>query len=148
MLAGMSASNAPDVARRLSIGDVAARVGLSVDTLRFYEREGLFVSPVRRDGSGRRTYSENDISWLGFCLRMRASGMPLTAIREYVDLVRQGPGNEQDRLAVLRAHEQHVRAQLHELQACLDLITRKVRLYEEHLGAGTAGMLWSPPAGG
>ncbi|MGW0227873.1 MerR family transcriptional regulator [Actinopolymorpha singaporensis] len=142
----MSTSNAPEVAgapRCLGIGDVAARTGLSVDTLRFYEREGLFVSPVRRDGSGRRVYTENDVSWLEFCLRMRASGMPLTTIREYVDLVRQGPGNEQDRLAVLHAHEQHVRAQLRELHACLDLITHKVRVYEEHLGAGTAGSLWS-----
>ncbi len=147
----MSASNAPEVADvvRLSIGDVAARTGLSIDTLRFYEREGLFVSPVRRDESGRRAYSENDVAWLRFCLRMRASGMPVTTIREYVDLVRQGPGNEEDRLAVLRAHEQHVRAQLHELQACLDLITHKVRVYEEHLGAGTAGSLWShSPADG
>jgi DNA-binding transcriptional MerR regulator len=135
-----------EVTANLSIGQVAERTGLSVHTLRFYEREGIFASPVRRGSSGRRVYSEDDVGWLSTCTRFRDSGMPLTAIRRYADLVRQGPGNEKDRLSLLRAHQEHVIAQIGELTECLDLISYKVRVYEEHVAEGTADRLWSAPA--
>ena len=79
----------PEAELRLSIGQVAERTGLSVHALRFYEREGLFVTPVHRGAAGRRVYTEWDLEWLEVCVRLRASGMPPTAIRRYADLVRQ-----------------------------------------------------------
>ncbi|MEV5707920.1 MerR family transcriptional regulator [Actinoallomurus sp. NPDC052274] len=93
----------PDSASLLSIGQVAERTGLSVHALRFYEREGVLVDPVRRGPAGRRVYSENDVEWLTVCIILRASGMPLPAIRRYTELVREGDGNEEERLALLRA---------------------------------------------
>ncbi|GIG39307.1 hypothetical protein Cph01nite_10690 [Cellulomonas phragmiteti] len=60
----------------LSIGEVARRSGLSIHTLRLYEREGLLTGPVRRDAAGRRRYSAWDVEWLGSCRLFRASGMP------------------------------------------------------------------------
>jgi len=135
-----------DSTPELSIGQVAERTGLSVHALRFYEHEGLFVGPVRRGPNGHRLYSEWDVGWLEVCIRFRSSGMPLTAIRRYVDLVRQGSGNEEDRLTILRRHQEQVTAQLGELAECLDLINYKIRVYEEHLAHGTAGSVWSVPA--
>jgi hypothetical protein len=44
------------------------------------------------------------VEWLSTCIVLRASGMPPTTIRRYVDLVSQGDGNEAARLAVLRQH--------------------------------------------
>ncbi|HEY1320824.1 MAG TPA: MerR family transcriptional regulator [Streptosporangiaceae bacterium] len=132
-------------APELSIGDVAARTGLSVHALRYYEREGVLPRAVRRGSNGRRVYTEDDVEWLDMCIHFRASGMPLTAIRRYAGLVRQGTGNEADRLAVLRQHQEHVTAQLAQLNECLDIISYKVKVYEEHLARGTAGQLWSPP---
>lgn len=129
--------------QRLSIGQVAARTGLSVHALRFYEREGLLASPVERGPAGRRVYSEQDVEWLTICTNLRASGMPLTAIRRYTDLVRQGSGNEVDRLALLRRHREHVTTQISQLTACLDLINYKIGVYEHHLAEGTADGLWS-----
>ena len=105
----------PEVALSLSIGQVAERTGLSVHALRFYEREGILATPVRRGPGGRRVYSEWDMDWLDVCTRLRASGMPLTAIRRYADLVRAGAGNEEERLALLRRHQEHVTAQIGEL---------------------------------
>ena len=136
----------PEVAPGLSIGQVAERTGLSVHALRFYEREGIFAAPVRRGPGGRRVYSEWDMDWLAVCTRLRASGMPLTAIRRYAGLVRAGAGNEEERLALLRRHQEHVTAQIGELTACLELISFKVRLYEDRVAAGAADPLWSPPA--
>jgi DNA-binding transcriptional MerR regulator len=127
----------------MSIGQVAERTGLSVHALRFYEREGILANPVGRARGGRRIYTEDDVEWLSMCITLRSSGMPLPALREYANLVRQGPGNEKERLAVLRQHQERVSAQIADLTESLDLISYKVRIYEERLAQGTADTLWS-----
>jgi DNA-binding transcriptional MerR regulator len=137
-----------DTTPGLSIGQVAERTGLSVHTLRLYEREGLLASPVRRTSNGRRVYSEWDVEWLSYCTKFRASGMPLATIRRFAELVRHGRGNEDQRLALLRQHRQRITDQIAELTACLNLINHKVLVYEQHLSQGTAHDLWStPPVG-
>lgn len=122
----------------LSIGQVAERTGLSVHALRFYEREGLLVNPVRRDGAGRRVYGDDDVDWLNLCIILRASGMPVPAIRRYTELFCEGSGNEKERLALLREHRDRVLAQMERLHRCLDLISYKVHVYEDVL-AGEHG---------
>ncbi|WP_405733333.1 MerR family transcriptional regulator [Streptomyces sp. NBC_01537] len=117
--------------QELSIGQVAERTGMSVHALRLYEREGLLAGQVRRAPNGRRAYSEWDVEWLTNCTRFRATGMSLATIRRYAELVRQGPGNEDERLALLRRHQRQVVDRIAELTECLDLITRKVAVYEE-----------------
>jgi DNA-binding transcriptional MerR regulator len=129
----------------LSIGQAAARTGLSVHALRFYEREGLLASPVPRAAGGRRAYREEDLEWLNLCIKLRSSGMPLTAIRRYAELVRQGAGNEQDRLTVLREHQDRITDQVAALTTCLELIAVKVKLYEDSLAAGIPDPIWTPP---
>lgn len=133
----------PQVASGLSIGQVADRTDLSVHALRFYEKEGLLVTPVRRDSAGRRIYGEADVNWLVHCTMLRASGMPLTEIRRYAELIREGRGNETERLELLRTHQARVREQMRQLDRALDLISHKVGVYEDHLDAGTATGLWN-----
>ncbi|MEU0091560.1 MerR family transcriptional regulator [Kribbella sp. NPDC006257] len=130
----------------LSIGQVAERTGLSVHALRFYEREGILAEPVRREANGRRVYSEDDVDWLDMCIKFRSSGMPLDTIRKYTELIRQGPGNELERLELLRSHQQHVAEQIEELKECLRVITYKVDIYTEHVNRGTADTLWVGPS--
>jgi DNA-binding transcriptional MerR regulator len=127
----------------LSIGEVAERTGLSVHALRFYEREGILAHPVRRGVNGSRVYTEQALEWLKICSSLRDSGMPLAGIRRYAALIRQGPGNEQDRLALLRQHRERVMGQIGDLNRCLDLISWKVSVYEERLAQGKAGDLWT-----
>ena len=143
---GAGPETPPDMEPRLSIGQVAGRTGLSIHTLRFYEREGLFATPVHRGTGGHRVYSEWDLEWLEVCVKLRASGMPLTAIRRYAGLVRAGTGNEEDRLSLLRQHQQRVTARIAALTECLDLVTFKIRLYEACLAQGSADPLFTPPA--
>jgi DNA-binding transcriptional MerR regulator len=130
----------------LSIGQVAERTGLSVHALRFYEREGLLADPVRRESNGRRVYTEDDVEWLDMCIKFRSSGMPLDTIRKYTDLVRQGPGNEQARLELLRSHQDHLAVQIEELNECMRVITFKVDCYQQALDDGTASCLWVAPS--
>ncbi|WP_369070512.1 MerR family transcriptional regulator [Kineococcus terrestris] len=128
---------------RFSIGEVSALTGVSVDTLRFYEREALFVHPVARDAAGRRSYGTFEVEWVRMCARLRGTGMPLPTIREYADLVRAGEGNERERYGLLRAHQQRVEEQVAELVAARDAIAAKADLYAARLADGTAGQLWA-----
>jgi DNA-binding transcriptional MerR regulator len=135
----------------LSIGQVARRTGLSVHALRLYERAGVLAGEVRRDRAGRRVYSEWDVEWLGNCVLFRASGMPLATIARLARLVRDGQGNESERLDLLRAHQRQITEQLARLHDCLVLIEAKVASYERHLAAGATGDPWqrqpAPTAG-
>ncbi|MBB5074973.1 MerR family transcriptional regulator [Nonomuraea endophytica] len=129
----------------LSIGDVSQATGLSVHALRFFEREGLFLRDIPRTQGGQRAYERPDVDWLLLCNRLRESGMPIATVKRFADLVKEGPGNEPDRLALLREHERQVEAKIDELRACLAVIHDKVVVYERHVEAGTATGLWSPP---
>ncbi|MEV1157121.1 MerR family transcriptional regulator [Micromonospora chokoriensis] len=133
------------VGKGLSIGQVAQRTGLSVHTLRLYERAGLLAGEVRRDASGRRVYSAWDVEWLTNCVKFRTSGMPLATISRLAQLVREGAGNEAERLDLLREHQRRITEQLAHLRDCLDLIDLKVDSYERHLAAGASGDPWQQP---
>jgi len=126
----------------LSIGQVARRTGLSVHTLRLYEREGLLAGVVDRDRSGRRLYSSWEVDWLSNCVKFRASGMRLATISRLAQLVRDGSGNETERLELLREHRRHIIEQQAQLQDCLDLINAKVAGYEQHLADAAPGDPW------
>ena len=117
----------------LSIGQVAERTGLSVHTLRFYEKAGIFLTPPRRDPGGRRVYTEDDIGWLTLCTILRAADMSLDDIRRYTELVRAGEGNEPERITLLRQHQALVQTRQEQLDRCLDLITFKIGVYEDIL---------------
>ena len=99
---------------------------------------------MRRLSNGRRIYHEEDLEWLAICTKLRSSGMSLAMIRQYIELARQGPGNEHERLRLLRRHENHVEAQIRELQDTLDVMRHKVRIYEDHVARGEADRLWNP----
>lgn len=128
---------------QLSIGEVAERSGLSVHSLRFYEREGLLLSTrIARDEGGRRRYSEVDVEWLYICTRLRASGMPIAQIRRFAELVRMGPGNEHERLEILKEHQQRVVSQMEHLNDCLEVITLKTNIYENYLNRNEPEQTW------
>lgn len=128
----------------LSIAEAAHRTGVSVHTLRYYERAGLIITPVDRTVTGRRRYQQLDLDWITVCTRLRATGMPIKAIRRYAQLVASGHGNEQERLALLEAHRAEVIAELTNLQDNLTLIDHKIDVYRGRLAAGDADQLWAP----
>ncbi len=76
--------------QRLRIGEVARRTGVSVQAIRFYEREGLLPEPERRP-SGYRAYPESVVRRLQFIRRAKDLGFSLREIRELFEL-RVEPG--------------------------------------------------------
>ncbi len=115
----------------LTVQETAERTGLSVHTLRYYEREGL-LSPIRRDaGSGHRRYTQEDLTRIYFLQKMRATGMPIPVMQRYVQLFQDGDDTLTERRQLLEAHREHVQAQLAELNDCLALIDYKIANYQQ-----------------
>ena len=114
----------------LTIAEAAARTGLTAHTLRYYERDGLMLVSPSRSASGHRRYTERDLTWIQLITRLRATGMPIRDVRRYAGLVRDGEGNEAERLALLKAHRERVEAQLAEVNAHLRAIDHKIGIYE------------------
>ena len=110
----------------LTIGAVAKRVGVAIDTIRYYEREGLLPEPQRR-ASGYRSYGEGTISQLRFIRRAKDLGFTLEEIRQLLALsadrqrgVKAVKQRAQQRLAALEqriAELQRVRDGLAQLVA-------------------------------
>ncbi|MDK1031917.1 MAG: heavy metal-responsive transcriptional regulator, partial [Planctomycetia bacterium] len=69
----------------LTIGKVAHHAGVGVETIRFYEREGLIEEPPRRQ-SGYRQYPEEAVSRIRFIRRAKELGFSLKEIKELLSL--------------------------------------------------------------
>ncbi|WP_149193470.1 heavy metal-responsive transcriptional regulator [Luteimonas suaedae] len=82
----------------MKIGELARRAEVGIDTLRYYEREGL-LSPPRRLASGYRSYGEDDVARLHFIRRAKTLGFTLAEIRELLAL----SGRREDDMAGMKA---------------------------------------------
>jgi DNA-binding transcriptional MerR regulator len=122
-----------DAERALSIAEAAEASGLSAHTLRYYERTGL-LEPVHRNGSGHRRYRPADLERITFLTRLRATGMPIREVRRYAELMKAGDTTNEERLAMLEAHRDNVRAGLEATARNLELVEWKIDFYRERLG--------------
>jgi DNA-binding transcriptional MerR regulator len=128
----------------MSIAEAARRTGISAHTLRYYERAGLVITDIDRTSGNRRRYHQIDLDWIAVCTKLRATGMPIKAIKRYAELVAEGHGNEKERLALMEAHSADVTARIAELQQNLELINHKIDVYRGRLAANDADRLWAP----
>jgi DNA-binding transcriptional MerR regulator len=116
-----------------SISEAAAATGVSTHTLRYYERAGLMLDRVPRAASTHRRYTDDDIRWVEFLTKLRATGMPIRQVRLYTEMARRGAESEPDRLALLEQHRRSVLEQLEEMHANLAAIDHKIALYRERI---------------
>jgi len=114
-----------------SIGEAAAKCGLSPHTLRWYERIGL-VGPVAKGGDGRRRYSDADLDWLSLITRLRETGMPVSDMQRYAELVRSGAG-QAERLELLKRHRAEVRRALAAQRETLKVLDSKIDTYARQI---------------
>jgi DNA-binding transcriptional MerR regulator len=121
----------------MTIAQAAREAGVSAHTIRYYESAGL-LAPIERNGSGHRRFTPEDVQWIVVCTKLRATGMPIRRIRQYAELVRDGDGNELERLALLEAHREDVLRRLESVQRNLELVDNKIALYRERLGVGAS----------
>lgn len=100
----------------LTIGAVAKRAGVAIDTIRYYEREGLLPEPLRR-ASGYRSYNETAISRLRFIRRAKDLGFTLEEIRDLLAL-------SADRHRGVKAVRQRAQQRLASIDARIAELTR------------------------
>lgn len=100
----------------LAIGAVSARTGCKVETIRFYEREGLLPAPTRSSG-GYRLYSQNHLKRLTFIRRARALGFSIDEVRKLLTLADERKRPCAEVRVVAGAHLEDVRAKIADLRA-------------------------------
>jgi DNA-binding transcriptional MerR regulator len=113
----------------VTIGEASRVSGLPVETLRYYDREGLF-GDLPRDSGGRRRFTRDALGLLDVLLRLRRTGMPIEQVREFAEHVRAGDELRAGRLALLRAHRERVAIDLAQLVADLEVIDWKIAAYQ------------------
>ena len=116
----------------MKIAEVSEQFGLSVDTLRYYERVGL-IPPVNRNESGIRNYNELDLRRVDFIKCMRGAGLPVEVLIEYMGLVQQGDSTIEARKEILIEQRDLVAARLEEMQKTLERLNYKIDVYEKAL---------------
>ena len=116
----------------MKIAEVSQRHGISIDTLRYYERIGL-LPPVNRSENGIRDFNELDLRRVNFIKCMRSAGLPIEVLIEYVGLVQQGDQTIEARKEILKEQRDLLTIRMQEMQKTLDLLEHKITLYENVL---------------
>jgi DNA-binding transcriptional MerR regulator len=111
-----------------TIQQVAHQTGLSIDTLRYYERIEL-IEPIRRASSGHRRYSEQDIGWINLLIRLRKTGMPIARMVRFAQLRRQGLQTATERRILLEEHQAVLEQQMRELEQHMEALQYKITSY-------------------
>ena len=112
----------------LTPAQMSARTGVTIDTLRYYEKEGLLTDVARAD-SGHRRYSDDDVLWIEVLRCLRDTGMTMEQLRHYADLGEQGDHTEPERKRILTEHRAAVEQQIADRQAAIELIDHKLTFY-------------------
>ena len=115
---------------KLTIQEVSRATGLSAHTLRYYERIGL-IHPIAREENTRRRYTAEDVGWIDFLLKLRATGMSIKDMQKYAELQRQGDETLPERVEMLKSLRDKVEARMDELNEHLKLIYYKIEVYQK-----------------
>jgi DNA-binding transcriptional MerR regulator len=113
------------------IGELAARLGMTERTIRYYEELGLLESVKRVEG-GRRVYTDDDVQRLRFIQKLKMLGLTLQEMLELERMYRRHRSNRQvlpRLIELLDAHLGTTDERIHELAALRD----EIRSYREHV---------------
>src|SRR5512146_2903225 len=102
----------------MKIAEVGERYGISLDTLRYYERIGL-IPPVHRNEGGIRDYNDLDLRRVEFIKCMRSAGLSIEVLIEYVRLVQLGDETIEARKEILKEQRELLLVRMKELQKTL-----------------------------
>lgn len=117
----------PERADDLTIAEIGDLLGLSADTLRYYEKAGLVRVP--RTAGGRRRYDRAAVGRVIFITRLRASDMSIRDITHYLRLVDQGDHTMAERLEFMRAHRRRIEQRITDMQWALAVVDYKINSY-------------------
>jgi DNA-binding transcriptional MerR regulator len=113
-----------------TIQQVAEATNLSVHTLRYYERVGL-IHPIDRAENSHRRYTQDDIGWIDFLMKLRATGMTIQQMQRYSELQRLGDLSLPQRVEMLKSLRCQVEAHMAELNEHMNLLNFKIGVYSK-----------------
>lgn len=119
----------------MTIKEVSKQLGITQDTLRYYEKVGM-IPPVTRTEGGIRDYQADDIGWIKLAACMRNAGLPVKVMIDYLKLHQQGDSTIQSRFNLLNEQKEKLLAQKKQIEETLEKLNYKIARYEIAIETG------------
>lgn len=119
-----------------TIRQVAEKMGVTVPTLRYYDKEGLLPF-LDKKPDGTRILKDEDFQGLAVITCMKNSGVQIKDIKRYMDLCEEGDSTLQERLEIFLERKEAVEKQMEELNKTMETVKHKIWYYETAIEAGT-----------
>ncbi len=128
-----------------TIGEIAKMMDVSIYTIRYWDKEGLF--PLVERVNGIRVFKEKDFPWLRMLNCLKNINMPIKKIKEYIDLALQGDATLEERYELILEQEKSIEAQIKQLKYYKKQIDFKKEYYQEAIKAGSEEVVkdWPNP---
>ena len=114
----------------MNIKSASDLLGISADTIRYYERVGL-VPPITRTATGIRDFQDHDIENHEFIKCFRSAGVSVDSLVDYMSLYQKGDETREKRLGILEEEKKKLEERLSQLQVALNRLNLKIKLYKE-----------------
>jgi MerR family transcriptional regulator, aldehyde-responsive regulator len=116
----------------MNISEAARASGLSVDSIRFYEKSGM-LPHIARGKRGWRDFSADALNWLINLERLRATGMPLKEMKRFAILIhtKESAAVRKQRLEILETHQARLKERRKTLADCEAYLTHKISVYSK-----------------
>jgi len=116
----------------LFISDISKKTGLSIHTLRYYEKIGLLKN-IHRNQSGRRVYTKLDLEWLEWVKRLKSTGMPLEKMQDFAQFRLQGEQTLKQRQDLLITHSVQLKQEIQRLKQEQSIVDYKIEVYAQKM---------------
>ena len=119
-----------------SIQDISKKTGLTISTLRYYDKEGLFPNLERKE-SNYRVFTELELETLKIIACFKKAGLSISEIRKYMELIQKGDETLKERLDIMVHQKEALEKQKKEIEESIACIEWKISYYEQALQDGT-----------
>lgn len=113
-----------------SVKQVSEKLGISVYTLHYYDKEGLLPF-IKKKENGTRVFTEDDVEWVDMILALREIDMPIAKIKEYISLLVQGEVTLSQRRTLITQYREYLEYRMQAMKKCLDITSRKLNEYDK-----------------
>lgn len=119
-----------------SIQDISKKTGLTISTLRYYDKEGLFPNLERKE-SNYRVFTELELETLKIIACFKKAGLSIFEIRKYMELIQKGDDTLKERLDIMVHQKEALEKQKKEIEESIACVEWKISYYEQALQDGT-----------
>ena len=118
-----------------TIGQVSEMFNIPISTLRYYDKEGLFPDMERQ--SGIRKFSEQEIEALRVIDCLKASGLEIKEIKQFMEWTKEGSRTFAQRKQLFETRKAAVEEEISQLQKTLDMLKYKCWYYDKAIADGS-----------